>query len=161
MPTKFIERGITRYDRDGDDLSNGYLVRATRDHKTHAKFFSDAKQGGKRKALAAARQALQELVAELPAVKTSKGVKTNRNRSGVVGVHLAETTSVYGETYSSYSAAWTEGDYRRKIVFGFKKYGKAAAFALAKIARSKELADRQKVEKLYTKQTGKTLKCYR
>ncbi len=161
MPTKHIQRGITRYDRD-ETLSNGYLIRVTRDGVTHGKYFSDVKFNGKRKALAAAKIAYDELVKELPPVKTTKGLKTNRNQSGFVGVHLAESKSVYGEVYGSYCASWKDsGGERKKITFSFKKYGKAAAFKLAKIARQKETSDRKKVEKLYTKETGKTLKCYR
>jgi len=38
MPTKHIQRGITRYDRD-ETLSNGYLIRVTRDGVTHGKYF--------------------------------------------------------------------------------------------------------------------------
>ena len=161
MPTKHIQRGITRYDRD-ETLSNGYLIRVTRDGVTHGKYFSDVKFKGKRKALAAAKKAYDELVSELPPVKTTKGLKTNRNQSGFVGVHLAESKSVYGEVYGSYCASWKgAGGERKKITFSFKKYGKAAAFKLAKIARQNESADRKQVEKLYTKETGKTLKCYR
>ena len=161
MPTKFIQRGITRYDRD-ETLSNGYLIRVTRNGVTHGKYFSDVKFKGKRKALAAAKKAYEELVDELPPVKTTKGMKTSRNQSGVVGVHLAESTSVYGEVYGSYCASWkaTDGQ-RKKITFSFKKYGKAASFKLAKIAREEECADRKKVEKLYEKRTGKKLKSNR
>ena len=96
----------------------------------------------------------------MPPVKTTKGLKTNRNQSGFVGVHLAESKSVYGEVYGSYCASWkgASGE-RKKITFSFKKYGKAAAFKLAKIARQNETANRKQVESLYTKETGKTLKC--
>ena len=161
MPTKHIQRGITRYDRD-ETLSNGYLIRVTRDGVTHGKYFSDVKYKGKRKALAAAKKAYEELVDELPPVKTTKGLKTNRNQSGFVGVHLAESKSIYGEVYGSYCASWKDaGGERKKITFSFKKYGKSAAFKLAKIARQNETADRKRVEKLYQKETGKTLKCYR
>lgn len=161
MPTKFIQRGITRYDRD-ETLSNGYLIRVTRDGVTHGKYFSDAKFKGKRKALAAARAAYEELVKKLPPVKTTKGLKTNRNQSGFVGVHLAESTSVYGEVYGAYCASWKDAQgLRKKITFSFKKYGKAAAFKLAKIARQQECADRKKIEKRYTKETGKVVKSNR
>ena len=61
MPTKHIQRGITRYDRD-ETLSNGYLIRVTRDGVTHGKYFSDSKYKGKRKALIAAKKAYEQLV---------------------------------------------------------------------------------------------------
>jgi hypothetical protein len=155
MPTQFVQKGITRYDKDAN-LSNGYMVRVTRDGTTHGKYFSDTKFYGKRKALAAARAAYESLVKKLPPVKTTKNVKTSRNTTGVVGVHLAESVSTYGDLYEAYCASWkTEDGRRAKISFAFKKYGKAAAFRLAKIARELETSDRDLVERRYKRATGK------
>lgn len=155
MPTKLVQRGITRYDKD-ENISNGYMVRVTRDGVTHSKYFSDSKFKGKRKALAAARIAYDKLVDQLPPARTTKNVKTRRNQSGKVGVHLAETTAANGEVYGAYCASWKHGDGTRgKISFAFKKYGKKAAFKLACIARDLEETNREVVEKKYRKETGK------
>lgn len=155
MPTQAVQRGITRYDKDVN-LANGYMVRVTRDGHTHSRFFSDTRWGGKRKALRAARAGYEEMVAELPEAKTTKGVKTARNRSGQVGVHLAESESSNGELYQAYCASWPgPRGRRRKISFSFKKYGKRKAYRLACLAREQECHVREKVEQEYERLTGK------
>lgn len=158
MPTKRIDHGITRFNREGSDsISNGYFVRLTRAGTTHSKFFSDTKNGGKRKALAAAKTHRDQMLDELPPRHTTKGLKTSRNSSGVVGVHL----SLIDGNYPSYCASWKGDKKRQKISFSINKYGKMAAFKLAKIARKMESHKRMEVESIYQDQTGKTLKCYR
>jgi len=74
---------------------------------------------------------------------------TKRNATGAVGVHLAtETDARYPDCqYVSYVASWmTEGGKRRNIRFLVSKYGKKAALTLAKLARQKQLADRESAE---------------
>ncbi|MCP4774349.1 MAG: hypothetical protein GY880_08935 [Planctomycetaceae bacterium] len=147
MGTKLIERGITRYDIESQGTF-GYMMRISRDGEHTNEFFSDKKYSGKRKALAASRARYRELVSQLPPPKTTKGVRTHRNQSGVVGVHLSVCESTYGKTYSSYCASWkTSTGARSKISFSFKKYTKKAAWELACIARELETADRAKVER--------------
>jgi len=149
MGTKLVERGITRYDIEQQG-TYGFMVRISRDGEHVNEFFSDKNNGGKRKALIAARARYQELKKKLPPPKTTKGIVTGRNRTGIVGVHLAVCESVYGESYSSYCASWKSKDGRRKkLSFSFKKYGERKAWELACLARELEVNDRKKVEKLY------------
>lgn len=147
MGTKLVERGITRYDIF-DQGTFGYMVRISRGGEHTNEFFSDAKYRGKRKALAASRSRYSELVSQLPPPKTTKGIQTHRNQTGVVGVHLAVCESTYGKLYSSYCASWktTDGS-RRKVSFSFKKYNKEKAWKMACIARELETVDRSKIER--------------
>ena len=102
--------------------------------------------------MTAARKRYQELNSSLPKPRTTKGIKTGRNRSGVVGVHLAICESIYGEKYSSYCASWkTKAGKRSKLSFSFKKYGKKKAFKLACLARELESQDRAEIEAIYEK----------
>ena len=133
MGTKLVERGITRYDID-EQGTYGFMMRISRDGNHINEFFSDKNKGGKRKALEAARKRYKKLKSQLPPPKTTKGVKTARNQTGIVGVHLAVCESVYGEEYSSYCASWkTDGGRRSKLSFSFKKYGKRKALSLIHI----------------------------
>ena len=151
MGTKLVERGITRYDIE-EQGTYGFMVRISRGGKHVNDFFSDKKYEGKKKALTAARKRYQELNSSLPKPRTTKGIKTGRNRSGVVGVHLAICESIYGEKYSSYCASWkTKAGKRSKLSFSFKKYGKKKAFKLACLARELESQDRAEIEAIYEK----------
>jgi len=153
MGTKLVERGITRYDID-EQGTYGYMMRISRGGEHINQFFSDKNYKGKKKALAAARERYADLKAKLPPPKTTKGVKTSRNQTGVVGVHLAVCESIYGEEYSSYCASWkTTGGQRSKLSFSFKKYGKKKAWELACLARELESTDREKIEKLHAKRS--------
>jgi hypothetical protein len=147
MGTKLVERGITRYDIE-EQGTYGFMVRISRQGEHINEFFSDKNHKGKRKALINARKRYKELKDSLPPPSTTKNVKTARNQTGVVGVHLAVCESVYGEAYSSYCASWKTADGKRnKISFSFKKYGKKTAWELACVARELESTDRAKVEK--------------
>ena len=151
MGTKLVERGITRYDIE-DQGTYGFMVRISREGNHINEFFSDKNNGGKRKALESARKRYRQLKRKLPPPQTTKGVRTRRNRSGVVGVHLAKCESVYGEEYSSYCASWkTTNGKRSKLSFSFKKYGKKKAWELACLSREIESSDRKKIEALYKK----------
>ncbi len=151
MGTKLVERGITRYDID-EQGTYGFMMRISRDGNHINEFFSDKNNGGKRKALSAARVRYKDLKDSLPPPKTTKGIKTARNQTGIVGVHLAVCESIYGEKYSSYCASWKTADgSRNKLSFSFKKYGKIKAWELACLARQLESTDRDRVEKLHKK----------
>ena len=158
MGTRLVERGITRYDID-EQGTYGYMMRISRSGEHTNEFFSDKNYKGKRQALAAARVRYQELVESLPPPKTTKGVKTARNQTGVVGVHLAVCESIYGEEYSSYCASWKTADGKRnKISFSFKKYGKQKSWEMACLARELETTDRVRVEKLFNARKKKNKK---
>jgi hypothetical protein len=153
MGTKLVEKGITRYDID-EQGTYGFMMRISRGGEHINEFFSDKNFKGKRKALTAARKRYAALRDSLPPPKTTKGIKTARNQTGVVGVHLAVCESIYGEAYSSYCASWKTADGRRKkISFSFKKYGKKKSWELACLARQLESTDRARVERLHASRT--------
>ena len=158
MGTKLVERGITRYDIE-EQGTYGFMMRISRSGDHINEFFSDKNHGGKRKALTAARARYQILKDSLPPPKTTKGIKTARNQSGIVGVHLAVCESIYGEKYSSYCASWkTKDGKRNKLSFSFKKYGKQKAWELACLARQLETTDRDRIEKLHIKRKKNKVK---
>lgn len=150
MTIKTVSKGITRLELDE---RKGYLVRMSRNGHRVNKYFSDSMHGGKKKALALAKQTYQELLDELgPAKNATKGRLTNRNTTGVVGVHLAYSNdSRYpGCEYYAYCASWvTEDRKREKVSFAFNKYGEEQAFDLAVLARQKENNSRDEVVAMY------------
>lgn len=157
MPTKRVQQGITRFDIENRGTF-GYMVRISRMEQKFNRFFSDKEYGGKRKALDEARKHYEELVAQLPPPKSSKNVKSSRNKSGRVGVHLAVNPSEHWEgiEYSSYVASWkTQQGQRQKISFSIQKYGKKDALELATIARENETTDRERILELYASGSGK------
>ena len=88
MPTKKVEPGITRFEIE-ERKTYGFMVRICRQGKKFNQFFSDSAYGGKRKALVAARAQYKKWVDELPAPDTTKNLKSVRNTTGKVGVHVA------------------------------------------------------------------------
>ncbi len=124
--------GISRIDQP-DRNNFGYYVRVTRHGEQYAKFFADRQNGGKRRALRAAREHLNTLLESMP-VERRTGLKTIRNTSGRVGVSRTKSTS-RGHTYSYWQASWTSGDARRSVKFAINKYGEEKAKRLAVKAR--------------------------
>lgn len=128
------------------------MVRIMRRGKMHQRFFSDRNNGGKRKALAAAREHYAMLEETLPPIQSQKGRETSRNSSGVVGVHLAhDVDSRYPDCeYWSYVASWLDENGKRvNVRFAWNRYGDQLAWELACIARQKEIRDREEVRRLY------------
>ncbi|MBS1808908.1 MAG: transcriptional regulator [Acidobacteria bacterium] len=157
MPTKKVSPGITRFDLD-DKRMHGYRVRIARQKQIHLKFFSDKKSGGKRKAFQLAKAYYQELLATLPASAAGKNKMKPSNKTGQVGVHLAQDRSTRWPNSSTqrYVASWIDSDgYRKTIGFNLEKYGAELAWEYACLARTKEIEDRQQVLKLYEKTKGK------
>ena len=160
MPTKRVQKGITRFDVD-ERGTHGFMVRIARRDEKYNQFFSDREYKGKRKALDAAKKCYKEWESELPPPATSKNVKSARNKSGTVGVHLSITPSQTWSNvnYTSYVASWKLSDGRRKkISFSVEKYGKKVAFELATIARDNEIADRSRVEKIRNREKKRSKK---
>jgi hypothetical protein len=124
--------GISRIDQP-EKNNHGYYVRLTRQGEQYAKFFSDKRYGGKRKAKKAAKEFLEELEAELPPVNLV-GIKSVRNKSGYVGVNRTKSTS-RGHTYEYWQAFWNSGGVRRSAKFSINKYGAREAKKLAIAAR--------------------------
>ncbi len=103
----------------------GYYVRVTRKGKQYAKFFSDSREGGKRKALQAAREHEAVLLEKLPPV-VRRGKITARNSSGRVGVSRSSSTR-RGHEYEYWQAAWSEGSEKKSVKFSISKYGEEGA----------------------------------
>lgn len=152
MAITTVSPGITRIELDN---RKGYLVRLSRNGERVNQYYSDSVNGGKRKALKLAKQARADLLAEYgPVEHSTKGVLTNRNTTGVVGVHLAYSKDNRYEDceYSAYCASWiSESGGRSKISFSFNKYGEDAAFDLAVLARKEEISDRDTVVAKYAR----------
>jgi hypothetical protein len=156
MPKKSL-KGITRIEYEGVS-TRGWMVRLTRQGKRQQMFFNDKTHGGKAKALKAAQSQYDAWVANAPPIATTKGVRTHRNSSGKVGVHLVRNVDDRWKNAESfgYCASWVEDSgKRRKISFAWKRYGKKNAWNLATLAREHEIADRAKVLELYEKQGKK------
>jgi len=156
MPTKKVEPGITRFEIE-QRKTYGFMVRICRRGEKFNQFFSDSAYGGKKKALDAARTQYSTWVDQLPEPETTKNLKSVRNTTGKVGVHVAQAEAE-GAEYFSYCASWvSEEGKRKKISFSWSKYGKGNAWELACLARDKESTDRKRIERLY-KSRGKLRK---
>jgi hypothetical protein len=153
-------KGITRIDYEGVS-TRGWMVRLTRQGERQQMFFNDKTHGGKAKSLKAAKAKYDEWVAAAPPIATTKGVRTRRNSSGVVGVHLVRNVDDRWKNAESfgYCASWVNADgQRRKISFAWKRYGKKRAWSLATLAREHELTDRETILDLYDRQTKRAKK---
>lgn len=152
MAIKTVSPGITRIEIEN---RKGYLVRLSRNGNRINQYYSDSVNGGKQKALKAAKKAYDDLFAEYgPVEHSTKNLLTHRNTTGVVGVHLAHSKDnrYEGCEYSAYCASWmSESGSRDKISFSFNKYGEDAAFDLAVMARKEEIADRDTVVAKYAR----------
>ncbi|MCM2373524.1 pathogenesis-related transcriptional factor and ERF protein [Aporhodopirellula aestuarii] len=150
MSTTTVAKGITRFEMEN---RSGYMVRISRGGTRVNKYFSDSKNGGKRKAFAAAKKAYDDLLAEMgPPENSTRNRLTSRNTTGVVGVHVAysQDNRYPGCAYSAYCASWvTEDGRREKASFAWNKYGEDRAFELAVLARERQITDRDQVVAIY------------
>lgn len=150
-------KGITRIEYDGV-TTRGWMVRLTRGGERQQEFFNDRTHGGKNKALAAAKQRYEEWVAAAPPIQTSKNLKSSRNTSGKVGVHMVRNVDPRWANAESfgYCAMWTDSDgVRRKVSFAWNTYGKRKAWNLACLARDLESTDREAVIAQFGKDSKK------
>jgi hypothetical protein len=153
MPKKSL-KGITRIEYDGVS-TRGWMVRLTRQGNRQQLFFNDKAHGGKTKALKAAQNQYDQWLAAAPPIVTTKGVRTHRNSTGKVGVHIVRNRDERWKNAESfgYCASWVdEHGRRRKISFAWKRYGKKTAWNLAVLARELEVAQRAQVIEHYEKQ---------
>jgi hypothetical protein len=151
MAVSYAGPGITRLDLE-DTHNHGFMVRLFREGKRYSAYFADSKCGGKRNAKKMAQEWYQEMLAKLgPA--NNKGCLdrlTERNTTGIVGVHIAVSTDTRwaGGTYKAYCSSWVlESGKRQKIAFSWKRYGKAKALEYAIYARKHRLTDRTAIVK--------------
>ena len=126
--------GISRIEQ-AEKNHYGYYVRLNWRGTQFAKFFSDKKYGGKRKALKAAEAYFDELDAQMP-LDSQVGRMTVRNTSGTVGVNRTKSTS-RGHSYEYWQAQWGYGDHRKSAKFSVNKYGEDEAKRLAIETRKK------------------------
>jgi hypothetical protein len=141
--TKSI-KGITRIEYEGV-ATKGWMVRLTRGGERQQEFFNDRSYGGKAKALAAAKKRYAEWVDVAPPIQTTKNIKSVRNSSGKVGVHLVRNVDPRWKNAESfaYCAMWTdEKGKRKKVSFAWNTYGKKKSWELACLARDLESTDR-------------------
>lgn len=131
--------GICRIDQV-EKRTHGFFVRVMRKGKIHSAFFTDLKHGGKARALAAAQEHRQRLLAKLglPQQKSRRFWAELRRRKGsshVVGVQKLVTRR--GKKPAVYwKATWSPEPYVvRQKFFSVAKYGARKAKKLAIKAR--------------------------
>jgi hypothetical protein len=139
-------KGISRIDHEAKH-THGWYVRVCFDRKMYSKFFSDASNGGKEKALKKAVKHRNELEKQLGKPRTDRiiVVSNTRNSTGVIGVQrtLKVAKLKGGDTLAGavYEVTWSpEPNILRKTSFSIEKYGEEGAF-------NKAVELRQKVEK--------------
>ena len=128
-------KGISRIDQE-IQKSHGWYVRVRFKGKTHSKFFSDKKCGGKSSGLISAIDWRDKTEKKLGKVRTDKHMVTVSNSgTGVVGVRL-------NEKFNRYEVSWvTDQGKQGKTSVSISKHGKKKAFSRAcAIRREKENA---------------------
>ncbi len=126
--------GITRMDYE---YTHGWAVRYRIKKNTHSKLFSDRKLGGKRKALLAAKEYYQEMLAKYPKPSRKERALTpsKRNTSGTPGVSRGITQrATFTEEYWAADCLLPDGTRKYKR-FSIKKHGERKAKKLAIAAR--------------------------
>lgn len=153
-------KGISRIEYEGV-ATRGWMVRLTRQGNRQQQFFNDKAYGGKTKSLQAAKACYEAWLSKAPPIATTKDVKTTRNSTGRVGVHLVRNVDSRWKNAESYGycASWIDDQgERRKLSFAWNRYGKKHAWNLACLAREQELTDRSKVLAQYERKQGKSAK---
>jgi hypothetical protein len=128
-------KDIARIDQESK-RTHGWYVRVRYVGKTHSKFFSDRKCGGRYSSLLSAISWRDQTEKKLGKVRTNKHIVTVSNSgSGVVGVRL-------NEKLNRYEVSWvTSNGKQGKTSVSITKHGKKHAFAKAcSIRKEKENA---------------------
>lgn len=128
-------KDIARIDQE-EKRTHGWYVRVRYLGKTHSKFFSDRKCGGRYSSLLSALAWRDKTEAKLGKVRTDKQIVTVSNSTtGVVGVRL-------NEKLNRYEVSWvTAMGKQGKTSVSIAKHGREKAFEIAcKIRKSKEEA---------------------
>ena len=131
--------GISRIDQP-EKKNHGFYVRITHRGKTHQKYFPDKSNGGKTKALKAAKEYRDKVLKRMPKAKQQSASQKKRRvkKSGMVGVTHVVSKANGKNTYEYWQAAWNdEAGRRRTKKFSISRYGDAKALDLAKKARRK------------------------
>lgn len=140
---KMLEKhkDVARIDQDSK-RTHGWYVRVRFMGKTHSKFFSDGKYGGRYSSLLAALAWRDQTEISLGKVRTDRHIVTVSNtQSGVVGVRL-------NEKLNRYEVSWVNPEGRQgKTSVSIRKHGKEKAFELACQIRQQKEAERLGLKK--------------
>ncbi len=129
-------KDIARIDQE-EKRTHGWYVRVRFYGKTHSKFFSDRKCGGRYSSLLAALAWRDKTEAKIGKIRTDKHVVTVSNtKTGVVGVRL-------NEKLNRYEVSWvTPAGKQGKTSVSIAKHGKKKAFERACAIRKKKEMER-------------------
>jgi hypothetical protein len=128
-------KDIARIDQESK-RTHGWYVRVRYFGKTHSKFFSDGKCGGRYSSLLAALGWRDEIEKRIGKIRTNKHIVTVSNTTtGVVGVRL-------NDILNRYEVSWVNKDGKQgKTSVSIKRHGKSKAFKRAcDIRKDKESA---------------------
>ena len=133
---KSKHKDIARIDQPSKK-TYGWYVRVRFHGKTHSKFFSDKKCGGRSSALLAAIAWRDDTERKIGKPRTDRNVVTVSNTStGVVGVRL-------NEKLGRYEVSWVNLDGSQgKTSVSVRKHGKKKAFKMACEIRIRKEAER-------------------
>ncbi len=127
MNTPSRTPGICRIDQM-EKHNHGFFVRLQRNGRIHSASFSDKKHGGRKKAMAAARQHYQKLRVRLGLAKMMSRqawaeIRRRKGSSSIVGVQRLVMRR-YGKVRKYWQATWSPEPYMvvRKM-FSVRKYG--------------------------------------
>jgi hypothetical protein len=125
-------KDIARIDQESK-RTHGWYVRVRFQGKTHSKFFSDKKCGGRYSSLLAAIAWRDTTEKKLGKIRTNKHLVTVSNSgTGVVGVRL-------NEKFNRYEVSWvTTHGKQGKTSVSVRKHGKEGAFIKACAIRQKK-----------------------
>lgn len=135
---QFMEKGqkdIARIDQDSK-RTHGWYVRVRFQGKTHSKFFSDKKCGGRYSSILSAIAWRDSTEKKLGKIRTDKHLVTVSNSgTGVVGVRL-------NDAFNRYEVSWVTPEGKQgKTSVSIRKHGKEGAFIKAcAIRQEKERA---------------------
>lgn len=127
-------KDISRIDQEAKK-THGWYVRVRYFGKTHSKFFSDGKCGGKAHSLLAAIAWRDAVEVRLGKRRTNRHMVTVcKNKTGIVGVRL-------NEMLNRYEVSWVDKYGKQgKTSVSVKKYGRKEAFSKAcAIRKQKEI----------------------
>ena len=118
----------------------GWQVRLQRRGIQYAKFFADGVFGSESSSLAAARHWRDAIFAKVTE-QTRVCERSDRNRSGVVGVSKITVNAANGNSYQFWQATWSPAPGQRRCVkFSIQRYGDHEAFQLAVEARTEGIS---------------------
>lgn len=144
-------RNITpmEYERkDKSGQTRGWWVRVKRGNNKFSRLFSYNKYGGKENALREAKRYRDKIEQEFGEIQDLgyQTYKTNRNKSGMIGIHrepkITRRPSGKVYIYDNWIASWIDPVTKKRKMrpFAISKYGEAGALILAIEARDEAIA---------------------